>query len=221
MTKSHIVQPGECLQSIAAHYGFFPDTLWRHPDNAELARKRSHGSVLAPGDVLQIPERELKEVSAPVDRRAVFRRRAVPSVLRLRLEEEGVEESFTGLPWRLDLPGLPSASGEVDPDGCVAAFIPCEVKSAVLLIDPEGEQERRIELDLGTLAPVDTPEGARARLTNLDYLWLDAPREDEDEEQAGRALRAALRWFQRDHELDTSGELDTATKNALVKAHGY
>lgn len=220
MAKSHVVRAGECLQSIAALYGFFPDTLWRHPANAALAAARSHGSVLAPGDVLEIPARRDKEASAPTDTCTVFRRRAVPSIVRVRLDEDGARHSFVGLPFRVEIPGLPQIRGEVDAEGAVAAFIPCDARSATVIIDPEGAHERRIELRLGALRPVDTPEGARARLRNLDYLPADAP-EDEATPQARRALRAAVRGFQRDHGLEPTGELDAATRRALTVAHGY
>ena len=67
MVKSHVVRTGECLQSIAALYGFSPETIWGHPDNAKLAAARTHGSVLTPGDVLRIPERRDKEVDVATD----------------------------------------------------------------------------------------------------------------------------------------------------------
>ena len=120
MAKSHVVRTGECLQSIAALYGFSPETIWGHPDNAKLAAARTHGSVLTPGDVLRIPERRDKEVDVATDARTVFRRRAVPSIVRVRLEEEGARHEFAGLPWCVEVPGLPPSRGEVDAQGTVA-----------------------------------------------------------------------------------------------------
>ncbi len=214
---AHRVRNGECLQSIAALYGFFPDTLWDHPDNAELASLRSHGSVLAEGDILNIPALSERSVSAPTDARAVFRRRAVPSILSICLHEEGNPESFEGLPWRVDFPGVPSRTGTVDSREAVATYVPPEVRSATVIIDPGGPQERTINLSLGTLGPADTREGAEARLQNLGYL--DAP--PTPGPVPDPAFRSALRWFQDDQSLELSGALDSATSKALIDAHGY
>jgi len=42
----HQVQQGDCINSIGLQYGFFPNTLWNHPDNAELKSLLETGLAL-------------------------------------------------------------------------------------------------------------------------------------------------------------------------------
>src|SRR5689334_22229736 len=59
MSRKHIVKQGECLSLIARRYGFSKyQTIYQHPDNADLRRKRPNPNVLYPGDVVMIPDRQ-------------------------------------------------------------------------------------------------------------------------------------------------------------------
>ena len=66
--KAHQVEQGECLSSIAYECGFFPDTIWNHPQNAELKRKRNNPNALMLGDIISVPDKRIKEVR---DRKSV------------------------------------------------------------------------------------------------------------------------------------------------------
>ena len=57
------MKEGECVGSIAFEHGFFPDTLWDHPNNAELKGKRGDPNVLLAGDVVHVPDLRPKEVA--------------------------------------------------------------------------------------------------------------------------------------------------------------
>ena len=74
----HIVRDGECAESIAEQYGFLPEKIWEHKANADLREKRN-SSVLKPGDVITIPDRDAKSVKVATNAKHTFRRKGVPS----------------------------------------------------------------------------------------------------------------------------------------------
>ena len=86
--SEHRVQQGDCLLSLAKEHGFDWETLWNHPDNAELKRQREDPNALKPGDVVAIPERREKQEDASGESRTQFRRTG--ALARLRLEIHAV-----------------------------------------------------------------------------------------------------------------------------------
>lgn len=205
--REHTVVQGEHLSRIAARHGFALATLWDHPDNAALRRLRGNPDVLLPGDVVVIPDRELKAVASPSGAHLRFVLKRAPLMLKLAF---------------VDLQGKPIAAARVqlrlggavdlvtDGDG--------RIEHAIDARDERGEvvlAQGVAELRVGHLDPIDEDAGVRARLSNLGYLI--GPVEDADD---GEELRLALQEFQADHELPFTGELDDATRAKLADVHG-
>ena len=78
MAIDHVVKQGEGIESIAFANGWFPDALWNHPSNEELAKKRATGHVLLPGDVVHVPDLRPKSIEVPTGGRHRFQRKGVP-----------------------------------------------------------------------------------------------------------------------------------------------
>jgi hypothetical protein len=116
-----------------------------------------------------------------------------------------------GLPFELRV-GDRVVSGRTDAHGMLEAPIPASATRGTLVLG-EGEHREEIALALGGLPPVATIAGVHARLANLGY-HPGAP-----SDELTPALSLALRTFQRDHELDESGEPNAATEDALERAH--
>src|SRR5689334_5834792 len=54
--RPHFVRQGEYLARIAHRVGVDAGAIWEHPRNETLRSQRTDREVLAPGDVLYVPE---------------------------------------------------------------------------------------------------------------------------------------------------------------------
>src|SRR5579871_1586673 len=84
----HKVEQGESITSIAFRYGFFPDTLWQHADNAELRKLRTDGDILLPGDIVTVPPLRIRQQDGETGKRHRFKRRGVPARTRMQIFDE-------------------------------------------------------------------------------------------------------------------------------------
>jgi putative peptidoglycan binding protein len=204
---SHRVQPGDCIASIAYRYGFFPNTLWQHPENKALRELRKDPNVLAPGDVVHVPDKRVREETCAAGRSHRFKRKAVPERLELQLTREG--EPRQDEPYVLEVDGAEVARGSADGDGRISASISPSARQARLLLTDGTEV---IEISLGHLLPVDDLRGAQQRLQGLG-LYRGPTHGELDDDTV-----AALVDFQVERELEPTGELDAATQGALLDA---
>jgi Putative peptidoglycan binding domain len=207
--KNHTVEQGECMSSIALQHGFFWQSLWDHADNAALKQSRDSPFVLQPGDVVRIPALTQRKVDAATELRHTFRRKGVPAVLRLQLLE--MNEPLANLPYVLEYGGK-TITGTTDGQGKLEASLPPNTPQATLRVG-EGEDTRVYAIALRTLDPARGVTGIQGRLANLGYYGgpvhgrLDA------------ATIAAIQCFQRDHDLEGTGQADEATAKALSDHH--
>jgi putative peptidoglycan binding protein len=203
----HVVQEGECLNSIAAETGFFWDTLWYHESNAGLRTLRDNPNVLKPGDKVNIPEKRVREESGQTDMVHTFRMKGVPVRLNFHLVDR-LGNPRVGLAYKLKVDGS-EVSGNLDDDGRISEVIPPAAKKATLTLDT-GE---KYEFDLGYLEPVDTNKGLKGRLKNLGYYNGEISNDMDD------ATRDALKKFQLRRGLTPSGEATPETRSALLQEH--
>src|SRR5262245_56365063 len=96
MARLYVVKQGDTIPSIAFQFGFFPETVWNDPANAELKAKRKIPDVLLPGDEVSVPDLRQKKVTAAVNRRHVFQRRGVPAKTRFQLFDNETPMAKTG-----------------------------------------------------------------------------------------------------------------------------
>ena len=107
--------------------------------------------------------------------------------------------------------------GETTGDGNIEVEIPetATLVDVTAWIDDYPTGRRRTwQIKVSDLPPANEPEGALTRLANLGY-YTGAP----GPELTGDG-KSALAWFQKDHELEETGELDAATASELEKVHG-
>jgi hypothetical protein len=206
MAIRHVVQQGDCIASIAFEHGFFPDTIWMHHENDELRKARLDPNVLLPGDEVFVPDKRVDVVKRATDARHVFRRRGVPEVLRIQLLRHGKPRKHTS--YSLEIDGVVE-QGMTDDDGVVGASIPPAARRGVLTLTDTGES---FDLDLGGLDPVTELTGVQGRLRNLGLYR--GPIDGVLGAQTERALR---RFQELEPDLEPSGALDDATRDALER----
>lgn len=177
------VQEGDCVFSIAAREGIPWRRIWDHPDNQDLVRLRETPSILMPGDVLIVPEREQKQVAAQTEQRHRFRKKIQHIWLRLVVEEFGEPRAKTPYHVMVGDRRFEGKTPTTDADGLVECRLPADTAEAVVVLGEEG-QEVEYEVMMGHIDPVDKPEGLHGRLANMDFYYggIDTPYDDESKQ---------------------------------------
>lgn len=201
-TRPYVVRRGDHLARLAHARGFDEHAAWERGENEELRARRSGGHLLAPGDVLALPEAE--PALAAVRPHATNRYRARVPTVRVTARLEGLDGAAlpAGEPYTLEGLGRPR-EGAVGADGRVALELPIHVREVTLVFERLGVV---IPVQVGGLDPHDAGSGVRQR---LDHLGFEEP-----------DLERALSAFQEREGLPSTGLPDEATLAALRRAHG-
>ncbi len=221
----YTVEQGDCISSIAFDHNMFPDTIWDHADNAELKKKRKDPNALLPGDVVVIPDKELKEEQCQAEQKHRFKRKGVPEKLRIQFltGDEKDDAPRKGIPYTLDITTkggrpVPQKKGKTDNDGFLDEPIPPDAVRGIIILG-EDEDEELHEIALGHIDPIDTISGIQARLNNLGYGCGD------EDGALGPMTGNAIRDFQADNDLEVlSGDfefddIDQATLDKVEKLY--
>lgn len=206
MPINYVVKPGDCISSIAFEHGFFADTIWNYPANAELKRKRKDPNTLCEGDLVLIPDKREKNVNKPTGEMHKFRLNNTPALCSLQLFDQ--DEYRSNQSYELEIDGR-KLTGKTDAEGVLRVSIPPNARSGILTI---GEEKSVFNLQFGHIEPPNEIRGVQARLQNLGY---DCPINGELDEET----RSALRNFQYACELKETGEIDSSTLQKLDELH--
>ena len=215
-SNDYIVQQGDYVSKIAAANGFSDfNTIWNDPGNAELKAQRVTPNVLAPGDKLHIPDKEVRTEARPTDATHEFVLSGKP--LKLRIVIHDMEDKpVSGKPCDLKVTGSPDVSPlntdgtgmverEIKPDAADGTF---KLKDDTLPID------LNLTLKIGHLDPVDKITGQKGRLNNLGYDAGDV------NEEVTQQFKSAVEEFQCDQKLSVDGDCGKNTQAKLKQVHG-
>lgn len=221
------VKEGDCVNSIAAEFGLNPNNIWKDGGQEKL-RDVIHRdeSVLRPGDIIELRDREQKTVGdLALDRRHRFRRLGVPTRVRIALKDaEG--KARAGVPYELWIDDTHYA-GKTNSDGWVDQFINPQAHMGTLRLGERADLPKdtihaeRVEthlVRLGYLVPAGTLAGARWRLIQLGYL-VEPTQLDPDYDDV-KSMRAAIRLFQEENSLKVTGDMNPETEESLFNEHG-
>jgi N-acetylmuramoyl-L-alanine amidase len=208
MAVNYQVKQGDCISSIAFEHGFFVDTIWNHPKNAELKKRRKDPNVLFEGDIVHIPDIRVKEVSESTNQVHKFQCKNTPEKLKLQLLKEN--EPRANMEYKLEIDGL-ELSGTTDSEGRLEHSIPPNAKLGKLLLN---NSEEVYPLGLGYLNPHDEITGIQGRLRHLGFYLgpIDGKISDN--------LEHAIQEFQITEDIEPDGELSSETLDALKNAYG-
>ena len=208
-SKAHKVRQGESISSIAFKYGFFPEKIWNDPRNAQLKQNRKDPNILHEEDMVVVPEKQMREESGDTETKHRFRRKGVPEILRVQLFDE-YDEPKRGIPYKITIDGN-LRQGTTNQDGIVEERISPDARRGELVI---GEDEETYILNIGYLDPITTTTGVRGRLFNLGYdVQLTNGVQDAE-------LTEAIKGFQGECQLETTGKLNDVTLAELERIYG-
>jgi len=209
----YVVQPGDCLSSIAFEYGMNWRTIWNDPANLDLRQKRKDPMCYCLETASTFAHYEQQEHDRATDAKHKFVKKGVPEKVRLvMLDSES--KPRPKLAWRVSVDRAAPISGCTREDGLIEFFIAPNAKSAELTVT-EGESEQSFHLDLGRLDPITSVRGVQGRLNDQGY---DCGPVDGI---IGPRTSAALRAFQEDYYLLPTGELNDDTRDKLKNVHGF
>ena len=206
------VQEGDCMASIAAAHGFFWQTLWNLPENADLKAARKDPYVLLPGDQVYIPPKRIEWQPRPTDQRHQFVLKGVPEKVRLVFTDE-FDQPLADLPYTLVIDRIHRFTGQTDANGAIEQPIAPDAQKGHIVIGKPGET-REYPLGLGCLDPIDSITGLQARLQNLGFY--DGPIDGRFTPQT----QTAVMLFQDTYKLEATGKYDEATQAKLEDVYG-
>ena len=208
MPIEHEVKQGDSTVKLADEHGFFSDTIWNDPANADLKKKRENMDVLLPGDVIVIPDKKPKDETKPTEQRHRFRRKGMPGVFRLQVFE--ADEPRANQRYILTA-GSVSVEGTTDATGTLQEFVPPDCDKIKLVI---GDDQQEHVFKIGHLDPINEMIGVQKRLFNLGHD--PGPFDGQLSSQTRNAISA---FQQRFDDLENTGEPDGPTVDRLDEVH--
>lgn len=206
MSGHRTIGAGANLVAISEEEGFWAETIWQHPENAELKKQRHFYNVLSENDSVFIPEKRPKTVGCVTDRRHVFRRKGIPALLKLRVLVEN--KPCADRKYSLVVDGV-EYTGVTDGEGRLQHHVPAGAQRGHLLL----EGSVTLDLTLSTLQPVSGILGVQNRLRNLGFYR--GPRDGE----LNNEMREAIRRVQAHFDWKETGEIDGKLRELLEQLH--
>src|SRR5687767_11501856 len=118
--KPYVVRQGDYLARLAVLKGFDPDAVWNHERNRDLRGRRASTEVLAPGDILFVPDEPVPDVglASGGTRQFVVSTPPKTTVMTVYLEDQD-GQPLANKPYEIT-GALPPTSGRTGSDGKVS-----------------------------------------------------------------------------------------------------
>lgn len=220
--STYTIQQGECLSSVAAKLGLSSwKDLYYYSGNEELRKKRPNPNILAPGDVVAVPDSafEKKTVTRATGHEWLFIMRGTKVKLRIRLQNWDAEPHANK---RFEVTvGATEATGKTDDNGLIDVLVPAAEEKGHLKVwfneDPDDTSpDIDRDLKIGWLDPVESVTGLQARLQNLGYRCEVNGNLDEVTLAAARLFRSRAGL---EEPADDDALIDDALRSRLRESH--
>ncbi|MGA2448331.1 MAG: hypothetical protein ABTD50_06640 [Polyangiaceae bacterium] len=182
----YVICQGDFLAKLAHRFGFDADEVWNDPANESLRDVRKDHNILAPTDVLYIPDDA--GTNLPVHNLAIGQTNTFVSdppmvtiAVKFANKDSSSHASKAFTIQELDHLTDLTTTG----DGVASFQAPVTLKTATLTFTESGEIWK---LCIGTLDPVNTISGIFQRLQNLGYIPASAQVNGDDRTQLHRGL---------------------------------
>ncbi|MBW2525496.1 MAG: peptidoglycan-binding protein [Deltaproteobacteria bacterium] len=212
--KPYVIKHGDYLTKLAHLLGFDAQTVWNDPKNADLKELRADPTMLQAGDVLFVPDEPRKRL--PLEHEADNSYVATVPKISVSVVVADDDEPVADEPYVVEGLG-DDEERTTDGQGTVSFEAPVHVREVTVRFK---ERELAFRIGVGELDPIDTASGVRMRLTQLGYYGATLAGEDAYVERDDAQLAAAIGAFQTAQSLPVTGELDDATRDALLEVHG-
>ena len=211
MAKYKRSNAGDCVVSIALREGFRPDDVWQLTDNEHLRPDGDQDvpEVIANGEKVYLPEKVGHKEPGAADQRHKFRKPDVPIKLRVKLLD--FAKPRANKHYLFEVEGE-QREGKTDGEGILEEVIPFDATEASVRLTGDDEGEHFI-FKLGALEPARKIAGAQARLHNLGYNTGPI------DNLMGPITERALKIFQKDQDIEITGEIDQQTVKKLIEVY--
>jgi hypothetical protein len=210
----YIVRQGDYLAKLAFVHGFDADQVWNDPKNDDLRKLRPNPNILAPGDILYIPESKKDEL--PIEKGADNNYSATVPKVEVTLMFQDIDGNpLGGEP--CEILGLTSTGGENSPDkteadGKLTLKVPVTLREVSVHFP---QRNVTYTSRVGDMDPTSEASGHQKRLANLGFLPTDPETRLDDAE----LFSLAVRQFQVKNNIDPDGTLKGDTLDLLLRKH--
>lgn len=211
--KKYVVKQGETIYHVAQRYGHEPDHLWMFQKNEHLRQENRRKNILFPGDIVRVPDINVRRESASTERRHTYRVKSGPlTQIRLRLLFESEPRKDARCTLLINEAHIPRTEIEskTDSDGIVEFDVPSQSTNGLLQV----ENDEAYQLRFNYLNPINETSGVQQRLASLGF----APGPIDG--IVGPLTRGATREFQREVRATIDGIVGPETRKHLDEEYG-
>lgn len=212
--RAYVVKQGDHLAKLAFLLGFSADEVWNDPKNAELKAARPDPDLLAPGDVLYIPDASPENMAVQGGTSNDYAA-SVPEVT-IHLVFSDSNAPLAGEVCVIEGVGEPELA-TTDDGGKLTITAPITLREIRVTLPA---RDLAYAVRVGDLDPIAELSGVRQRLQHLGFEGYEPWTRNEGADIETDEGRRAIAAFQRASGLSETGEADDDTRSALVAAHG-